>query len=148
MLTARKNHHPGFTTTIQRGDKIGIVGANGSGKTTSLKLLMGQLQPQTGEVRHGTNPDIVHFGPTWHNSINPSPCSITSGVDATPSLSTGTRNLMGYLEDFLTRDPCPRADHRTFGRRAQSPLLARLFFMPANLLILDEPTNDPRYRNA
>jgi ATP-binding cassette subfamily F protein uup len=133
-----------FTTTIQRGDKIGIVGANGSGKTTLLKLLMGQLQPQSGEVRHGTNLDIVYFD-QLRSQLDESKSvldNVGQGRD-TVTINGRTRNLMGYLEDFLfTRDRVRAPITALSGGERNRLLLARLFAMPANLLILDEPTND------
>ncbi len=133
-----------FTTTIQRGDKIGIVGVNGSGKTTLLKLLMGQLQPQTGEVRHGTNLDIVYFD-QLRTQLDESKSvldNVGQGRD-TVTINGRTRNLMGYLEDFLfTRDRVRAPITALSGGERNRLLLARLFAMPANLLILDEPTND------
>ncbi|MBK6793975.1 MAG: ATP-binding cassette domain-containing protein [Anaerolineales bacterium] len=133
-----------FTTTIQRGDKIGIVGANGSGKTTLLKLLMGQLQPQTGEVRHGTNLEIVYFD-QLRTQLDESKSvldNVGQGRD-TVTINGRTRNLMGYLEDFLfTRDRVRAPITALSGGERNRLLLARLFAMPANLLILDEPTND------
>ncbi len=133
-----------FTTTIQRGDKIGIVGANGSGKTTLLKLLMAQLQPQTGEVRHGTNLDIVYFD-QLRTQLDESKSvldNVGQGRD-TVTINGRTRNLMGYLEDFLfTRDRVRAPITALSGGERNRLLLARLFAMPANLLILDEPTND------
>ena len=133
-----------FTTTIQRGDKIGIVGANGSGKTTLLKLLMGQLQPQTGEVRHGTNLDIVYFD-QLRTQLDESKSvldNVGQGRD-TVTINGRTRNLIGYLEDFLfTRDRVRAPITALSGGERNRLLLARLFAMPANLLILDEPTND------
>lgn len=133
-----------FTTTIQRGDKIGIVGANGSGKTTLLKLLIGQLQPQTGEVRHGTNLDIVYFD-QLRTQLDESKSvldNVGQGRD-TVTINGRTRNLMGYLEDFLfTRDRVRAPITALSGGERNRLLLARLFAMPANLLILDEPTND------
>ncbi len=133
-----------FTTTIQRGDKIGIVGANGSGKTTLLKLLMGQLQPQTGEVRHGTNLDIVYFD-QLRTQLDESKSvldNVGQGRD-TVTINGRTRNLMGYLEDFLfTRDRVRAPITALSGGERNRLMLARLFALPANLLILDEPTND------
>lgn len=132
-----------FSTTIQRGDKIGIVGANGSGKTTLLKLLMAQLQPQTGEVRHGTNLDIVYFD-QLRTQLDESKSvldNVGQGRD-TVTINGRTRNLMGYLEDFLfTRDRVRAPITALSGGERNRLLLARLFAMPANLLILDEPTN-------
>ncbi len=133
-----------FTTTIQRGDKIGIVGANGSGKTTLLKLLIGQLQPQTGEVRHGTNLEIVYFDQlrTKLDETKSVLDNVGQGRD-TVTINGRTRNLMGYLEDFLfTRDRVRAPITALSGGERNRLLLARLFAMPANLLILDEPTND------
>ena len=133
-----------FTTTIQRGDKIGIVGANGSGKTTLLKLLIGQLQPQTGEVRHGTNLEIVYFDQlrTQLDETKSVLDNVGQGRD-TVTINGRTRNLMGYLEDFLfTRDRVRAPITALSGGERNRLLLARLFAMPANLLILDEPTND------
>ncbi|MBE0684156.1 MAG: ATP-binding cassette domain-containing protein [Anaerolineales bacterium] len=133
-----------FTTTIQRGDKIGIVGANGSGKTTLLKLLMGQLPPQTGEVRHGTNLDIVYFD-QLRTQLDESKSvldNVGQGRD-TVTINGRTRNLMGYLEDFLfTRDRVRAPITALSGGERNRLMLARLFALPANLLILDEPTND------
>lgn len=133
-----------FTTTIQRGDKIGIVGANGSGKTTLLKLLMAQLQPQTGEVRHGTNLEIVYFDQlrTQLDETKSVLDNVGQGRD-TVTINGRTRNLMGYLEDFLfTRDRVRAPITALSGGERNRLLLARLFAQPANLIILDEPTND------
>jgi len=133
-----------FTTTIQRGDKIGIVGANGSGKTTLLKLLMQQLQPQTGEIRHGTNLEILYFDQlrTQLDETKSVLDNVGQGRD-TVTINGRTRNLMGYLEDFLfTRDRVRAPITALSGGERNRLLLARLFAMPANLLILDEPTND------
>ncbi|MBN8582006.1 MAG: ATP-binding cassette domain-containing protein [Anaerolineae bacterium] len=133
-----------FTTTIQRGDKIGIVGANGSGKTTLLKLLMQQFQPQTGEVRHGTNLEIVYFD-QLRTQLDESKSvldNVGQGRD-TVTINGRTRNLMGYLEDFLfTRDRVRAPITALSGGERNRLLLARLFAQPANLIILDEPTND------
>jgi ATP-binding cassette subfamily F protein uup len=133
-----------FTTTIQRGDKIGIVGANGSGKTTLLKLLMQQLQPQTGEIRHGTNLEILYFD-QLRTQLDESKSvldNVGQGRD-TVTINGRTRNLMGYLEDFLfTRDRVRAPITALSGGERNRLLLARLFAMSANLLILDEPTND------
>ncbi|HRQ24231.1 MAG TPA: ATP-binding cassette domain-containing protein, partial [Anaerolineales bacterium] len=133
-----------FTTTIQRGDKIGIVGANGSGKTTLLKLLMQQLQPQMGEVRHGTNLDIVYFD-QLRTQLDESKSvldNVGQGRD-TVTINGRTRNLMGYLEDFLfTRDRVRAPITVLSGGERNRLLLARLFAMPADLIMRDEPTND------
>ena len=133
-----------FTTTIQRGDKIGIIGANGSGKTTLLKILMGQLQPATGEVRHGTNVEMAYFD-QLRSQLDESKSvmdNVGQGRDVI-TINGRSRNLMGYLEDFLfTRERARAPISALSGGERNRLLLARLFTQPANLLILDEPTND------
>jgi len=133
-----------FTATIQRGDKIGIVGANGSGKTTLLKLLMGQLTPTQGEVTHGTNVEMAYFD-QLRSQLDESKSvldNIGQGRDVI-TINGRSRNLMGYLEDFLfTRERARAPISALSGGERNRLLLARLFTQPANLLILDEPTND------
>jgi ATP-binding cassette subfamily F protein uup len=133
-----------FTTTIQRGDKIGIVGANGSGKTTLLKLLMGQLKPTQGEVEHGTNVEMAYFD-QLRTQLDESKSvldNVGQGRDVI-TINGRSRNLMGYLEDFLfTRERARAPISALSGGERNRLLLARLFTQPANLLILDEPTND------
>jgi ATP-binding cassette subfamily F protein uup len=133
-----------FTATIQRGDKVGIVGANGSGKTTLLKLLMGQLMPTQGEVEHGTNVEMAYFD-QLRAQLDESKSildNIGQGRD-TITINGRSRNLMGYLEDFLfTRERARAPISALSGGERNRLLLARLFTQPANLLILDEPTND------
>ena len=130
--------------TIQRGDKIGIVGPNGSGKTTLLRLLMGELQPAQGEVRHGTNVEMAYFD-QLRGQLDESKSvldNVGQGRD-TITINDRTRNLMGYLEDFLfTRERVRAPISALSGGERNRLLLARLFAQPANLLILDEPTND------
>ncbi len=133
-----------FTATIQRGDKIGIIGANGSGKTTLLKLLIGQLAPTQGEVEHGTNVEMAYFD-QLRTQLDESKSildNIGQGRD-TITINGRSRNLMGYLEDFLfTRERARAPISALSGGERNRLLLARLFTQPANLLILDEPTND------
>ena len=133
-----------FTSTIQRGDKIGIVGPNGSGKTTLLKLLMGQLKPTQGQVEHGTNIEMAYFD-QLRAQLDESKSildNIGQGRDVV-TINGRSRNLMGYLEDFLfTRDRARAPISALSGGERNRLLLARLFTQPANLLILDEPTND------
>jgi ATP-binding cassette subfamily F protein uup len=133
-----------FTATIQRGDKIGIVGANGSGKTTLLKLLMGQLKPTQGEVEHGTNVEMAYFD-QLRSQLDESKSvldNVGQGRDVI-TINGKSRNLMGYLEDFLfTRERARAPISALSGGERNRLLLARLFTQPANLLILDEPTND------
>ena len=133
-----------FSTTIQRGDKVGIVGANGSGKTTLLRLLMGELPPSTGEVRHGVNVEMAYFD-QLRAQLDESKSvldNVGQGRD-TITINGRARNLMGYLEDFLfTRERVHAPISALSGGERNRLLLARLFTQPANLLILDEPTND------
>jgi ABC transport system ATP-binding/permease protein len=133
-----------FSTTIQRGDKVGIVGPNGSGKTTLLRVLMGELLPSQGEVRHGTNVEMAYFD-QLRAQLDESKSvmdNIGQGRD-TITINGQSRNLMGYLEDFLfTRDRARAPISALSGGERNRLLLARLFTQPANLVILDEPTND------
>ena len=133
-----------LTATIQRGDKIGIVGANGSGKTTLLKLLMGQLKPTQGQIEHGTNVEMAYFD-QLRSQLDESKSvldNVGQGRDVI-TINGRSRNLMGYLEDFLfTRERARAPISALSGGERNRLLLARLFTQPANLLILDEPTND------
>src|SRR5215212_4580779 len=133
-----------FSTTIQRGDKIGIVGPNGSGKTTLLRILMGELAPAQGEVRHGVNVEMAYFD-QLRAQLDESKSvldNVGQGRD-TITINGRARNLMGYLEDFLfTRDRVRAPISALSGGERNRLLLARLFTQPANLLVLDEPTND------
>ncbi|MBK9926648.1 MAG: ATP-binding cassette domain-containing protein [Anaerolineales bacterium] len=139
-----KNLISNFTATIQRGDKIGIVGANGSGKTTLLKLLMGQLKPTQGQIEQGTNVEMAYFD-QLRSQLDESKSvldNVGQGRD-TITINGKSRNLMGYLEDFLfTRERVRSPISALSGGERNRLLLARLFTQPANLLILDEPTND------
>ena len=133
-----------FSTVVQRGDKIGIIGANGSGKTTLLKILMGQLQPTTGEVRHGVNVEMAYFD-QLRSQLDEAKSvmdNVGQGRDVI-TINGRSRNLMSYLEDFLfTRERARTPIRALSGGERNRLLLARLFTQPANLLILDEPTND------
>lgn len=130
--------------TIQRGDKVGIVGPNGSGKTTLLRILMGELPPLLGEVRQGTNVEMAYFDQLRAQLDEGRSVldNVGQGRD-TITINGRTRNLMGYLEDFLfTRDRARAPISALSGGERNRLLLARLFTQPANLLVLDEPTND------
>jgi len=133
-----------LTTTIQRGDKIGIIGPNGSGKTTLLRLLLGELKPQTGEIEHGTNLEIAYFD-QLRAQLDESKSildNVGEGRDAV-TINGRTRNLIGYLEDFLFSKERVQAPITALsGGERNRLLLARLFARPANLLVMDEPTND------
>ena len=133
-----------FTTTIQRGDKVGIIGPNGSGKTTLLRLLLGELPPQTGSVEHGTNLEIAYFDQLRAQlDDNKSVLDNVGQGRDTVTINGRTRNLVGYLEDFLfTRERVHAPISALSGGERNRLLLARLFARPANLLVMDEPTND------
>ena len=133
-----------FTATILRGDKIGLVGPNGAGKTTLLKLILGQLQPSSGKIRQGTKLEVAYFD------------QMRAGLDLdatlADSISPGSewiefngqrKHVMSYLNDFLFSPERANSPVRTLsGGERNRVLLARLFALPANVLVLDEPTND------
>ena len=133
-----------FSTTILRGDKVGIIGPNGSGKTTLLRLLMGELLPLQGEVRHGTNVETAYFD-QLRSQLDETKSvldNVGEGRD-TITINGRPRNLIGYLEDFLFERERVHAPIRALsGGERNRLLLARLLARPANLLVLDEPTND------
>ncbi len=133
-----------FTTTIQRGDKIGIIGPNGSGKTTLLRLLLGELTPQNGTVEYGTNLEIAYFD-QLRAQLDESKSildNVGQGSDNV-TINGRSRNLNVYLEDFLfSKDRVNAPISALSGGERNRLLLARLFAQPANLLVLDEPTND------
>ncbi len=133
-----------FSTTIQRGDKVGIIGPNGSGKTTLLRLLIGELLPQQGEIRHGTNLEIAYFDQLRAQLDETKSVleNVGQGRD-TITINGKARNVIAYLEDFLfTRDRVRAPIKALSGGERNRLLLARVFAQPTNLLVLDEPTND------
>jgi ATP-binding cassette subfamily F protein uup len=133
-----------FTTTIQRGDKVGIIGPNGSGKTTLLRLLLGELAPQSGTVEYGTNLEVAYFD-QLRAQLDESKSvldNVGQGRDNV-TINGKPRNLIVYLEDFLfSKDRVNAPISALSGGERNRLLLARLFAQPANLLVLDEPTND------
>ncbi|PIF91978.1 ATP-binding cassette subfamily F protein uup [Acidovorax sp. 62] len=134
----------GFTGTILRGDKVGLIGPNGAGKTTLLKLILGELQPDEGSIRQGANLQIAYFDQMRH-AIN---------LDATLEdfISPGSewieignqrKHVKSYLSDFLFSPARAHSPVSSLsGGERNRLLLARLFARPANVLVLDEPTND------
>ena len=133
-----------FTTTIWRGDKIGIVGLNGSGKSTLLKLLLNQLEPAQGTIKHGTKLEVAYFD--QHRDQLDEDLTVAENVNPRGEalvVNGRQRHVLSYLKDFLFTPETARAPIRKLsgGERARL-LLARLFLKPANLLVLDEPTND------
>ncbi len=133
-----------FSTLILRGDKVGLIGPNGSGKTTLLRLLLGDLAPQAGHVRHGTNLQIAYFD-QLHAQIDESKSIIDNVADGQRLISINgrTRHIFGYMEDFLFTPERARGPIANLsGGERNRLLLARLFVRPSNVLVLDEPTND------
>ncbi|HEX3729601.1 MAG TPA: ATP-binding cassette domain-containing protein [Opitutaceae bacterium] len=133
-----------LTTTILRGDKIGLIGPNGSGKTTLIKLLLGQLQPTAGEIRHGTNLEVIYFDQHREQiDGNKSVADNIANGNATVTIDGRTRHVISYLQDFLFTADRARTPARVLsGGERNRLLLARLFTKPANVLVMDEPTND------
>ncbi len=134
----------GLTTTIMRGDRVGLIGPNGSGKTTLLRVLLGQLQPLSGTIRHGTNLDVAYFD-QLHAQLDDSKSirdNVCDGAD-TVEINGRRRHIIGYLEDFLftSEQAAEPVSHLSGGERNRL-LLARLLTKPSNVLVMDEPTND------
>jgi len=133
-----------FSTRIMRGDKVGIIGSNGCGKTTLLKLLLGQLAPQSGTVEHGTNLEIAYFD--QHREaldVNKTVAQNVSGDDTHISINGSKRHVLSYLQDFLFAPDRSRTPVKALsGGERNRLLLAKLFTRPANVIVLDEPTND------
>jgi len=133
-----------FSTTIMRGDKIGVIGPNGIGKSTLIKLLLGELAPQSGSVRLGTNLDIAYFDQlrTGLNKDLSAMDNVSEGRDMI-EFNGETRHIIGYMQDFLFPPDRARAPITALsGGETNRLMLAKLFLKPSNLLVLDEPTND------
>jgi ATP-binding cassette subfamily F protein uup len=133
-----------FTTTVMRGDRVGLIGPNGSGKTTVLRLLLGELTPDEGTIRLGTNLEIAYFD-QLREQLDPERSvfdSIADGADFV-DIAGERRHVTGYLQDFLFPPDRGRTPVRALsGGERNRLLLARLFTRRFNLLVLDEPTND------
>jgi len=137
-----------FSATILRGDKVGLIGPNGCGKTTLLKLILGELQPDRGSVRQGTRLQVAYFDQlrvaldldaTLADTISPG----SEWIELGPESRRTRKHVMSYLGDFLFAPERAQAPVRTLsGGERNRLLLARLFALPANVLVLDEPTND------
>ena len=133
-----------FTTTLWRGDKIGVVGLNGSGKSTLLQLLLQKLDPDSGTVEHGTKLEVAYFDQLKAQIRED--LSVAENVAPngdTVEVNGNKKHILSYLRDFLFLPETARAPAKMLsgGERARL-LLAKLFLQPANLLVMDEPTND------
>jgi ABC transport system ATP-binding/permease protein len=133
-----------FSVRIQRGDRIGLIGPNGCGKSTLLGLLLGRLEPNAGQVRWGTKLEIAYFD-QLREQLDPEQTvldSVASGRE-TLEINGQQRHVIGYLGDFLFGAQRARSPVKSLsGGERNRLLLARLFAKPANLLVMDEPTND------
>ncbi len=133
-----------LNATILRGDKVGIIGPNGSGKTTLLRLLLGELEPTAGRIRHGTRLEVAYFD--QYRAALEEDRSVQENVGQGRSMLTingREKHVMSYLQDFLfTPERVRQPVSALSGGERNRLLLARLFTQPANLLVLDEPTND------
>ena len=134
----------GFSIKIMRGDRIGLIGNNGVGKTTLLRLLLGQLQPQTGTLKHGTNLEIGYFDQLRQTLDLDKSVAYNVGEGRTYiKLNGKDRHVVGYLKGFLFNPKRSEMPVKALsGVERNRVILAKLFTQPANLLVLDEPTND------
>jgi ATP-binding cassette subfamily F protein uup len=133
-----------FSTAILRGDKVGIIGPNGAGKTTLLRLLLGQLAPDRGTVRLGTQLAVAYFDQLRGQlDGGMSIADNIAGGNDTVTIGGRRRHIIGYLQDFLFSPERARTEVRFLsGGERHRVLLAKLFTQPANVIVLDEPTND------
>jgi ATP-binding cassette subfamily F protein uup len=133
-----------FSTLIQRGDKIGLIGENGAGKSTLLKLLLKQLQPDSGTVEQGTRLETAYFD-QLRDQLDPemTVCDTIADGNDFVEIAGNKRHVMSYLADFLFAPARARSPVKSLsGGEKNRLLLARLFTKPANLIVMDEPTND------
>jgi ATP-binding cassette subfamily F protein uup len=133
-----------FSTRISRGDKIGILGPNGCGKTTLIKLLLGQLEPKSGRVEAGTNLEITFFDQHRMNLDEEKSLQDNVGEGSEFVMFNGQRrHVISYLEDFLFPPARSRTPVKVLsGGERNRLLLAKMFTKPGNVLVMDEPTND------
>jgi ABC transport system ATP-binding/permease protein len=134
-----------FSVRIQRGDRIGIIGPNGCGKTTLIKLLVGELEPTSGSIKRGTKLEVAYFD-QQRDQLDPAASimdNVTGGSGDTVIVDGKPRHVSGYLRDFLFPPERLKAPVSMLsGGERNRLLLARLFARPSNLLVMDEPTND------
>ena len=133
-----------FSIKIMRGDRIGLIGNNGVGKTTLLRLLLGQLEPQSGTIKHGTNLEVGYFDQLRQTLDLEKSVAYNVGEGRTYiTLNGKERHIIGYLKGFLfTPKRSGMPVKALSGGERNRVILAKLFTRPANLLVLDEPTND------
>jgi len=134
----------GFNTTVLRGDKIGLIGPNGVGKTTLLKMILGELAPDSGEVRLGTKMSVAYFDQMRDTlDLDATLADTISPGSEWVEIGNQRKHVKSYLGDFLFSPARSESPVRTLsGGERNRLLLARLFARPANVLVLDEPTND------
>ena len=133
-----------FSTIITRGDRIGLIGPNGIGKSTLLKLILEKLKPTDGKITYGTRQDVAYFDQQRSQlDLNKTVIdNLNHGSDFI-DVNGQPRHVIGYLQDFLFTPQRARSPVRSLsGGECNRLLLARLFLQPANILVLDEPTND------
>ncbi|MXR67199.1 ABC transporter ATP-binding protein [Shewanella sp. JBTF-M18] len=139
-----KNLVKNFTTSVMRGDRIALIGPNGCGKSTLIKLLISQLEPQSGEVKVGTKLEVAYFD-QYREALDPEK-TVEENVGEgkkTVTINGQDRHILSYLQDFLFSPMRARTPVKALsGGEKNRLLLARLLLRPANLIILDEPTND------
>ncbi|MFP1791638.1 ABC transporter ATP-binding protein [Lonsdalea quercina] len=133
-----------FSAQVQRGDKIALVGPNGCGKTTLLKLMLGQLKPDSGRIHCGTKLEVAYFD-QHRAELDPERTVMDNLAEGKQEVMVNgrSRHVLGYLQDFLFHPKRAMTPVKALsGGERNRLLLARLFLKPSNLLILDEPTND------
>ena len=142
----------GFDLKVQRGDRVAFVGPNGVGKTSLIRMLLGDVEPESGSVKHGTNLRVAVFDQAraqlkpdeslWDNLVNDPEMGVSGKADQVMVRGT-PKHVVGYLKEFLFDEAQARAPVRSLsgGEKARL-LLARLMARESNLLVLDEPTND------
>ena len=133
-----------FTTRVMRGDRIGLIGPNGTGKTTALRLLLGAIEPDSGSVRHGANVQIAYYD-QQREQLDPERTVFDTVGDGNDTVIVNgqPRHVHGYLSDFLFAPERARSPVKALsGGERNRLLIARLLTRPANVLVLDEPTND------